>query len=1163
MYSIHVPGNTTFAEAASASLYPQAVILPILAFPSWILCIPPLLWHFRQGNIAAGSLILWCIMVNFFNAINPLIWPRDNLSHWWHGSVWCDINVRIQVGAVVGTTASAAMIVRKLAKVMDTSNITVSTSRNHKRKEHALEMFWCWGYPLIMMVLYYIVQPARYMIFGIVGCISPFDRSWPSIVVSYMWVVITTCVAGGYALILTYRLYRYRREFIRLVAARNTTKSRFIRLFTICIIIILVYMPYATYLVVALCRSLRVSNTPYSWNRVHDPVAFNTIIRVASLGAVTIDKWGQVITGYVIFFVFGTGSDAENMYKSALTGLGLGKWFPGLYTRRQSGAGTPRSFVAVRSWSESVSSRAKSLWSSTRTDSVDGTVREGSVAGMESVRRLRTGEMDDENTTSMTTRRSVFTRFFAKRTTRDSILPRFAQRSVTEMTDTNTHTSTTTRDRSPGVEARVWATDKAGSPCVSEADGVHVCRENECTTHSHTRLTHADIHGSIAICANEQFLLGRDPGCCRYCWSDDLTISRRHLRIHCILYDQDPISEVAPFVYATNVSVNGTFLKKSNPECTGSQGRGILMGQNNTFLLDEGDELHLSETVWLEFSSVKDIYEAKFTAIQEREKAIFARDYLITGRLLGEGGYGKVLVGIEQATQRQLACKMIRLDHLYENTPLPSLRQPTGPRARKGVRAVKRWPTRVVASFREFDILKELRHPNVISIEKVFWSNSSIYIFLELVTGGDLFSYLEYKGGRLDNAQATVVIRQVLVGLEYLHEHEIVHRDLKPDNILMTSLDDGARVVITDFGNARYLPDAGGRSQPTANKYRRMFSYVGTLEFAAPEIHRVNPTVGDDEGYSKSVDMWSIGAITATVLSGECLFTNRTHPLYDENPRMVIMGLAARCDLSVLDDEYHPSWSEVEPLAKDFIKRLLVLKEHARMTSTQALAHRWFSNECYAEDLEDVYRRSIEGWKPRHVSSQLVERISKSLPDLTAVGLPGEAISQDNVSRFVHPSEQKLTQNIIQTLSASQYWRANTPLPSITEDYENANFHYASQVRPPSNDGNQAGYVDHLSRNVHDRDSSLPQSLGVSQASNQLGEHYDEYGCTQHGPSDSQHQDSINTLKATGRYRNEPGDGTNAKDEDLDNVIDLTNSQYEQGSGVQHPRRPPQEVILV
>lgn len=603
--------------------------------------------------------------------------------------------------------------------------------------------------------------------------------------------------------------------------------------------------------------------------------------------------------------------------------------------------------------------------------------------------------------------------------------------------------------------------------------------------------------------------------------------------MHCILYEQDPVSEIAPFVYATDVSVNGTYLKKYNSECAGSQGRGILMGRTNTFLLNEGDELHISDTVTLVFYSIKPISQTQFTAVQEREKAMFAQDYLITGRLLGEGGYGKVLIGVEQATQRQLACKMIRLDHMYSKASVPNLRLPTG--AQRG--GLKRWPTRVAACFREFDILKDLRHPNIVSIEKVFWSNNTIYIFQELVTGGDLFSFLEFKGGRLDNAHATVVIRQILLGLEYLHDQEIVHRDLKPDNILMTSLEDGARVVITDFGSARFLPDAPSMGGQQVTKYQRMFSYVGTLEFTAPEIHKANPTIPVEEGYSKAVDMWSIGSITAAALTGDVIFTDRADPLYHVNPREVIVSLAAQCDLSVIDEEYHPSWSEVDRHAKDFIKRLLVLEEDNRMSATEALAHSWFSNECYAEDLEDVYMRSISDWHPRAANSQLVERISKALPNLSAVGLPDHLISRDTVSRYFHPAEQQMTQNIMQTLSASQHWRSSTPLPSIADDYDNDNdrCQHASQAAPASYDTNgsaprapyYAGSYDqqrHQYRggvssahsgpsNVNDQPSLDPE---VQEYPNSYGEAQGMYATTQSvGEEDS--QESVESLNNVGK----------------------------------------------
>ncbi|RMZ69731.1 camk kinase [Pyrenophora seminiperda CCB06] len=474
----------------------------------------------------------------------------------------------------------------------------------------------------------------------------------------------------------------------------------------------------------------------------------------------------------------------------------------------------------------------------------------------------------------------------------------------------------------------------------------------------------------------------------RYAWCEDLTISRVHLRIHCILYDEDPDSNIAPFVYATDLSANGTFLKKSNSESTASQGPGVLMGRHSTFLLDDGDELSISDTVTLIYRSKKPMQPIQLTTTQEDERQTFAPRFLVTGRLLGQGGYGKVLVGIKQDTQRQLACKIIRIDRLY-NKKLPGQNQrlPTGGRQERERHSKKRWPTRVSNCFREFDILQDLSHPNIIALEKVFWSPNNIYIFLELATGGDLFSFINFKGGKLDCIQAATVVHQILKGVEYLHDQGIAHRDLKPDNILMTSFEADARVVISDFGAARFLPGDKAQSASQSHKHQRMFSMVGTLEYAAPEIHKLNRAIPADGGYSKSVDMWAIGSITAILLTGEALFVDHSHPEYHKNPKDVIVGLAAVCDLSVLDEDHHPSWSTVGHIPKHFIKNLLVLKEEDRMTASMALAHLWFSS--YPEDTIKVYARTIAGWKPRKIHTQLVERITTSpLPLPPAAALP-------------------------------------------------------------------------------------------------------------------------------------------------------------------------------
>lgn len=99
-------------------------------------------------------------------------------------------------------------------------------------------------------------------------------------------------------------------------------------------------------------------------------------------------------------------------------------------------------------------------------------------------------------------------------------------------------------------------------------------------------------------------------------------------------------------------------------------------------------------------------------------------------------------------------------------------------------------------------------------------------MFTELVTCGDLFSFIQNNGGPLEEKTAALIIRQILLALEYLHGQNIVHRDVKPDNILMTSLEVGGRVVLADFGCARLVNQS----------VQRMSSVVGTLEYCAPYV---------------------------------------------------------------------------------------------------------------------------------------------------------------------------------------------------------------------------------------------------------------------------------------------------------------------------------------
>lgn len=329
-------------------------------------------------------------------------------------------------------------------------------------------------------------------------------------------------------------------------------------------------------------------------------------------------------------------------------------------------------------------------------------------------------------------------------------------------------------------------------------------------------------------------------------------------------------------------------------------------------------------------------------------------------------------MAIEQTARVQLACKIVDLRKIGKAGKDKSLLEEhaaaefVNPQiAATQVRAWSDKKKRQIkledklhSYHREVEILSSISHPNIISLDKVYVTDETIYLFQDLITAGDLFSYIESKNHKLLEVEAAVIIRQLLLALQFLHERNIAHRDLKPENIMLTSLAAGARVVITDFGSARrVLP------------FQRFNSLVGTEQYAAPEMVNTNSKFFDGRranGHGIASDMWSIGAISALLLTGALPFQDPMTGCHDQR-------LAAASDLSMLEDSN--VFRALGERPKNFVRRLLVLEERERMTVRQALAHPWFSNEMHKTDFEELYRRTIKHWRPRVPNVPMVEFI--------------------------------------------------------------------------------------------------------------------------------------------------------------------------------------------
>ena len=128
-------------------------------------------------------------------------------------------------------------------------------------------------------------------------------------------------------------------------------------------------------------------------------------------------------------------------------------------------------------------------------------------------------------------------------------------------------------------------------------------------------------------------------------------------------------------------------------------------------------------------------------------------------------------LGTHQITSEKVAIKILEKDKIKEQADV----------------------TRVM---REIQILKIVRHPNIVQLYEIIETSRQLFLIMEFAPGGELFDYI-VKKKRVQDREACRFFHQILAGIQYLHQNKICHRDLKPENLL---LDENMNIKIVDFG---------------------------------------------------------------------------------------------------------------------------------------------------------------------------------------------------------------------------------------------------------------------------------------------------------------------------------------------------------------------------
>ena len=157
----------------------------------------------------------------------------------------------------------------------------------------------------------------------------------------------------------------------------------------------------------------------------------------------------------------------------------------------------------------------------------------------------------------------------------------------------------------------------------------------------------------------------------------------------------------------------------------------------------------------------------------------------------------------------------------------------------------------------EFCISSSLRHPNVIHTLDLLQDAKGDYCeIMEFCAGGDLYT-LVLAAGKLEVIEADCYFKQLMCGVEYLHEMGVAHRDLKPENLLLTT--HGA-LKITDFGNGECFRMAW------EHEAHMTAGLCGSAPYIAPEEYT------DKEFDPRAVDVWACGVIYMAMRTGRHLW---------------------------------------------------------------------------------------------------------------------------------------------------------------------------------------------------------------------------------------------------------------------------------------------------
>ncbi|KAF7327527.1 Non-specific serine/threonine protein kinase [Mycena kentingensis (nom. inval.)] len=325
---------------------------------------------------------------------------------------------------------------------------------------------------------------------------------------------------------------------------------------------------------------------------------------------------------------------------------------------------------------------------------------------------------------------------------------------------------------------------------------------------------------------------------------------------------------------------------------------------------------------------------------------------------LGEGEFGKVKLGLHCQWGEEVAVKLIRRGNVDTAVRMSKVE-------------------------REIEVLRTLKHPNIVRLYDVIETDKYIGIIIEYASGGELFDFI-LAHRYLRERDASKLFSQLISGVWYIHQKKIVHRDLKLENLL---LDRHRNVIITDFGFANRFEHKTDDLMQTS---------CGSPCYAAPEL-----VISEGLYVGSAVDIWSCGVILYAMLAGYLPFDDDPANPDGDNINLLYKYIV-NTPLSFPD--------YISDEARDLLKMMLVPDPRKRASLEAVMRHPWLA----------AYHVSASDPAVPNAFGRTVEELERS------------AIEQHQMKRLAYQRQMRATSN--GNSHVTQVSRSQTQTISHTEN---------------------------------------------------------------------------------------------------------------------------------